>query len=102
MSIHRSTIFVLLVSAMFASVSLATAPNIPMARVSQGELAGLRQGSVEAFLGIPYAAPLWAQIGGVRRRRRLPGTVYGRRIVLVRAATKSLHRMALVPGHGNT
>jgi len=33
------------------------APAAPEARTSQGTLVGLRQGTVAAFLGIPYAAP---------------------------------------------
>jgi para-nitrobenzyl esterase len=34
-----------------------TAQAAPQARVAQGILSGLREGSVNAFLGVPYAAP---------------------------------------------
>jgi para-nitrobenzyl esterase len=34
-----------------------TAQAAPQARVAQGMLSGLREGSVNAFLGVPYAAP---------------------------------------------
>lgn len=33
------------------------APSAPVVRIPQGGLAGLRRGAVDAFLGIPYAAP---------------------------------------------
>lgn len=37
----------------------------PRAQVSSGRLAGIRQGRVSAFLGVPYAAP---PVGANRRR----------------------------------
>ncbi len=36
--------------------SCAAAEPAPQARISQGRLAGVRVGDVDAFLGIPYAA----------------------------------------------
>ena len=40
-----------------ASGGAAQAAPAPAVRIPQGALAGIRQGTVDAFLGIPYAAP---------------------------------------------
>jgi len=51
----------LLLSALLCALLLAmpchAAQTAPVVRIPQGTLAGIRQGTIDAFLGIPYAAP---------------------------------------------
>ena len=44
-------------AALLLAAPCRAAQSAPVVRIPQGTLAGVRQGSVDAFLGIPYAAP---------------------------------------------
>ena len=52
------------VSALLAGPCRA-AQTAPVVRIPQGSLSGIRQGAVDAYLGVPYAAP---PVGGYRWR----------------------------------
>ena len=56
-------------SALLLAIPCRAAQTAPVVRIPQGTLAGIRQGPVDAFLGIPYAAP---PVGGNRWRAPQP------------------------------
>jgi para-nitrobenzyl esterase len=61
--------FVALLPASFARAAPRATPAPVMVGVAQGKLAGFRQGPIDTFLGIPYAAP---PVGGNRWRAPQP------------------------------
>jgi para-nitrobenzyl esterase len=52
-------------SALLFAGACHAAPSAPVVRIPQGALAGVKRGAIDAFLGIPYAAP---PLGGNRWR----------------------------------
>ena len=46
-----------MLSVALCAAPCGAAPGAPVVRIPQGSLAGLQQGTVDAFLGVPYAAP---------------------------------------------
>ena len=54
---HAAAAAALSAAALLCAGPCRAARAAPIVRIPQGMLAGLRQGSVAAFLGIPYAAP---------------------------------------------
>ena len=53
----RSSLAVALLAGVLIAAVCRANPSAPVVRIPQGSLAGLRRGAVDAFLGIPYAAP---------------------------------------------
>jgi para-nitrobenzyl esterase len=67
----KFAIFVLTASA--AGLCQAARPSSEIVRIAQGELQGARQGDVDVFKGVPYAAP---PIGELRWRPPAPALVW--------------------------
>jgi len=63
MSLRASILLTTVALATPWAISLASAANGPTVTVAAGQLSGTRKGGVEAYLGIPYAAP---PVGGLR------------------------------------
>ena len=84
-----------LVGGVPAIVGRAAEPA-PLAHVAQGRLAGLRSGDVEAFLGVPYAAP---PVGAYRWRAPQPAPDW-RGLRAARRFAPSCYQTVLAHGIG--